>query len=347
MFLTAKFWYTLPLLSRFLGGVAIQWPIQWHRSARAGAVALGAIYLTFALLWVPRIAAEPLVYDRWGNFFEQFSQVAGALIVYAAFSRNTYSVRAKTLARIGYISFGICVVSFTLEQLLYLSGTASFVPKWIPPVKMFWAIVTTIAFALAAIALLSGMFGPSSGPISDSDDHRLRIADLAAIVFADPHKLINWAGNAENIFNRRGGVDCHQFSKPKSLRLSRNPNQLVTSVTTLFHIRELRSRARTRVSAPMLYKTLSAAVYGIDANIIEVEVDISGVKMTEDHFHTVGLPDAAVRESRDRVRAALKNCGYDIPPDSDHHQSRPRRYSQRRFRLRLPMALGILGAYGA
>jgi hypothetical protein len=59
----------------------------------------------------------------------------------------------------------------------------------------------------------------------------------------------------------------------------------------------------------MLYKTLSAAVYGIDANIIEVEVDVSGVKMTEDHFHTVGLPDAAVRESRDRVRAALKNCG--------------------------------------
>ena len=64
----------------------------------------------------------------------------------------------------------------------------------------------------------------------------------------------------------------------------------------------------------MLYKTLSAAVYGIDASIIEVEVDVSGIKTMEDHFHTVGLPDAAVRESRDRVRAALKNCGYDIPP---------------------------------
>jgi hypothetical protein len=67
-------------------------------------------------------------------------------------------------------------------------------------------------------------------------------------------------------------------------------------------------------SAPlMLYKTLSAAVYGIDASIIEVEVEVSGIKTHEDHFHTVGLPDAAVRESRDRVRAALKNCGYDIP----------------------------------
>ena len=55
--------------------------------------------------------------------------------------------------------------------------------------------------------------------------------------------------------------------------------------------------------ALMLYKTLSAAVYGIDASIIEVEVDVSGIKTMEDHFHTVGLPDAAVRESRDRVRA--------------------------------------------
>jgi len=64
----------------------------------------------------------------------------------------------------------------------------------------------------------------------------------------------------------------------------------------------------------MLSKTLGAAVYGIDANIIQVEVDCSGIKTDQDHFHTAGLPDAAVRESRDRVRAALKNFGYDIPP---------------------------------
>jgi hypothetical protein len=60
------------------------------------------------------------------------------------------------LAQIGYYSLGICVVSFTLEQLFYLSGTASLVPKWIPPGQMFWAIATTVFFALAAIALLTG-----------------------------------------------------------------------------------------------------------------------------------------------------------------------------------------------
>src|SRR6267143_1650119 len=96
----------------------------------------------------------------------------------------------------------------------------------------------------------------------------------------------------------------------------------------------------------MLHKTLSAAVYGIDANIIEVEVDVSGVKMSEDHFHTVGLPDAAVRESRDRVRSALKNCGYDIPPTQITSNLAPADIRKEGSGFDLPMALGILGAYG-
>ena len=64
----------------------------------------------------------------------------------------------------------------------------------------------------------------------------------------------------------------------------------------------------------MLFKSRSAAVYGIDANIIDVEVDFSGIVPNKEEFSTVGLPDAAVRESRDRVRSAIKNSGFDIPP---------------------------------
>ncbi len=96
----------------------------------------------------------------------------------------------------------------------------------------------------------------------------------------------------------------------------------------------------------MLYKTLSAAVYGIDASLIEVEVDVSGIKTNEDHFHTVGLPDAAVRESRERVRSALKNCGYDIPPTNITINLAPADIRKEGFGFDLPMALGILGAYG-
>jgi magnesium chelatase family protein len=96
----------------------------------------------------------------------------------------------------------------------------------------------------------------------------------------------------------------------------------------------------------MLYKTFSAAVYGIDASIIEVEVDVSGIRTNEDRFTTVGLPDAAVRESRDRIRAALKNCGYDIPPTHITINLAPADIRKEGSGFDLPMALGILGAYG-
>src|ERR1700757_2838436 len=103
----------------------------------------------------------------------------------------------------------------------------------------------------------------------------------------------------------------------------------------------------TNVNKPMLFKALSAAVYGIDANIIDVEVDFSGIKTTEDHFHTVGLPDAAVRESRDRVRAAIKNSGFDIPPTHITINLAPADIKKEGSGFDLPMAIGILGAYGA
>jgi magnesium chelatase family protein len=97
----------------------------------------------------------------------------------------------------------------------------------------------------------------------------------------------------------------------------------------------------------MLFKALSAAVYGIDANIIDVEVDFSGIQTQEDHFHTVGLPDAAVRESRDRVRAAIKNSGFAIPPTHITINLAPADIKKEGSGFDLPIAIGILGAYGA
>ena len=97
----------------------------------------------------------------------------------------------------------------------------------------------------------------------------------------------------------------------------------------------------------MLFKTQSAAVYGIDANIIDVEVDFSGVKTSEEVFNTVGLPDAAVRESRDRVRSAIKNSGFDVPPTRITINLAPADLKKVGSGFDLPIAIGILGAYGA
>ncbi len=97
----------------------------------------------------------------------------------------------------------------------------------------------------------------------------------------------------------------------------------------------------------MLFTAHSAAVYGIDASIIDVEVDFSKFQAEHETFSTVGLPDAAVRESRDRVRAAIRNSGFDLPPTHITINLAPADIKKEGSGFDLPMAVGILGAYGA
>jgi len=97
----------------------------------------------------------------------------------------------------------------------------------------------------------------------------------------------------------------------------------------------------------MLFRTLSAAVYGIDANLIDVEVDIAPNRSEKENFMTVGLPDAAVRESRQRIQAALKNCGYEMPQTKVTINLAPADMKKEGSGFDLPMAMGILGAYNA
>ena len=99
----------------------------------------------------------------------------------------------------------------------------------------------------------------------------------------------------------------------------------------------------------MLFKVFSAAVYGINAQLIDVEVDYSGVVANKDTFHIYGLRDAAKqeRESRDRLRAAIKNSGYLIPPTFITINLSPTDMLKEVAGFDLPIAVGILGAYGA
>jgi len=95
----------------------------------------------------------------------------------------------------------------------------------------------------------------------------------------------------------------------------------------------------------MLYKALSAAVYGIDAYLVQVEVDIS--PGAQSLFTVVGLPDVAVKESRERVKAALKNSGFDFPaPQNVTVNLAPADIRKEGSAFDLPMALGILGCQG-
>lgn len=136
------------MVALIAGGIGIVLP----RAARPASLLLVVIYALFSLACVPAIVAAPTVYEAYGSFFEQFSLLCGAVALYAAL--QTAPRRAAALGRAARIGMGLCAVSFTLAQIVYLHLTATLVPTWIPPNQTFWAILTTIAFGLAAIAIL-------------------------------------------------------------------------------------------------------------------------------------------------------------------------------------------------
>jgi magnesium chelatase family protein len=93
-----------------------------------------------------------------------------------------------------------------------------------------------------------------------------------------------------------------------------------------------------------LFRTQSAAVYGIDAHLIDVEVDMYPGAGRD--FITVGMPDTAVRESRERIKSALLNSGFGYPNKSVTINLAPANVRKEGAGFDLPMALGILGAMG-
>ncbi|HEX5708084.1 MAG TPA: YifB family Mg chelatase-like AAA ATPase [Pyrinomonadaceae bacterium] len=99
----------------------------------------------------------------------------------------------------------------------------------------------------------------------------------------------------------------------------------------------------------MLFRTQSAAVYGIDADLVDIEVDLApsrGEADTPSSVTIVGLPDLAVRESRERIRAAVNNSGFFFPFHKTTINLAPADVRKEGASFDLPIALGILGASG-
>lgn len=137
------------MIALVAGGIAIQYP----PTARWAAIVLGVVFSIFSLACIPAVIAAPAAYAQYGSFFEQFCSLSGVIALYAATGLDP--VRALTFRRLARLGLGICAISFTLSQVIYFRVTADLVPKWIPPNQTFWAMLTTVAFALAAIAILA------------------------------------------------------------------------------------------------------------------------------------------------------------------------------------------------
>jgi hypothetical protein len=137
------------MVALIAGGIGM-W-LDW--TAHVASVVLGVVYVCFSLACIPDTIAAANVYDKYGgSFFIFFSLVCGVIALYATTEPN--GTTAVVLGRVARLGLGVCAISFMLGQALLLRETAQLVPKWIPPSQMFWAIVTTAAFGLAAVAIL-------------------------------------------------------------------------------------------------------------------------------------------------------------------------------------------------
>ena len=94
----------------------------------------------------------------------------------------------------------------------------------------------------------------------------------------------------------------------------------------------------------VLAHVLSAALQGVGAALVRVEVDVTAGLPA---FTTVGLPDSAVRESRERVRTAIRNAGFAFPSDRITVNLAPAGLRKEGASFDLPIALGILAATGS
>jgi hypothetical protein len=136
------------MLAQIAAGIFIMIPNTQSRAS----LGLCVVYAIFTLAAFSGIVAAPKVFGEWDGFFEQFCLLCGAIAVSAWTEPNEH--RATVLRMVARIGLGLCTVSFTLAQVIYLQQTVELVPKWIPPNQMFWTLFTTVAFGLAAVAML-------------------------------------------------------------------------------------------------------------------------------------------------------------------------------------------------
>lgn len=184
------------------GGTAI----LWRRTVRAGAWSLAAIYLVFAVFWLPRFYTAPhalgfgipLLIGMLAGVAQQLILVAAAASV-----RTSPGIRGSTgLSQAALLvrwTFGLSSIVFGLAHLTGIREVADMVPKWMPLGGNFWAILTGIAFVLAGIAILSEMLDVLAARLLALMLLIFSVLVLAPKPIAYVHNHVVWGSNAYNL----------------------------------------------------------------------------------------------------------------------------------------------------
>ena len=180
--------------------------ILWRRTARLGAWALAAIYLIFAVFWLPRFYTAPhalglsipLLIALLVGVAQQLILVAAAVIVHASVAPRDSLRQLRVPVLVRWI-FGLASIDFGLAHLTGVQEVAAMVPKWMPFGGNFWAILTGIAFALAGIAILLGILDVLAARLLALMLLVFSVLVLAPGPFAHPRNHVAWGSNAYNL----------------------------------------------------------------------------------------------------------------------------------------------------
>jgi hypothetical protein len=180
------------VVAQIAGGVAMLLP----RTVRPASIILGAVYGLYVLSCVSSIIVAPAEPGGYINCFEQLAIVCGAIAVYAMTEAD--AARANVLGRIARLGLAVCAVSFAWAQVVYLQYTASLVPAWIPPNQVFLTNFTTVAFALAAIAMLINRQTRLAMRLLAVMTALFGVLVWLPIIVGHPTVLANWSEVSEN-----------------------------------------------------------------------------------------------------------------------------------------------------
>ncbi len=184
-----------------VGGVAI----TMRRTAQAGAAALAILYAIFAAFPLPRVYTAPHFLGHHPAVYigvlagvgQQLILAVAAAVVWASLRRRgPLSISASRVAR--WI-FGLCCIDFGLAHLTAVQAVAPMVPQWMPFGGAFWTVLTGIAFVLAGLAIISGIWDVLGAQLLGLMLLVFSLVVLTPRILAAPHDHTAWGGDAYNL----------------------------------------------------------------------------------------------------------------------------------------------------
>jgi uncharacterized membrane protein len=174
--------------------------VEWRRTAAWGAAALAAYFALFVVILMNGrfLLTDYAVFVTYENIAMQLSIAAGGLIIYATTARIDAALAAR-LTRLGQLTFGVCALVFGGAHFVYMSNTASMVPKWLPPTQEFWGYATGVCFVAAGVAILTGVRARLAAILVTAMIASFGLLANGPILLADHSTHWNWSESALNL----------------------------------------------------------------------------------------------------------------------------------------------------